>query len=110
MKLLLDENISFRVLNSILTAFPSSIHVVKSESGVKFDGDIFEYAKLNEFTIVTYDEDFYDLQLLRGYPPKIVWLRFGNASNLKLTSKLLENESVIKLFINNPHVGILEIY
>ncbi len=110
MKLLLDENISFRVLNSISSVFPGSIHVIKSETGVRFDGEIFEYAKLNNFTIVTYDEDFYDLQLLKGYPPKIVWLRFGNTTNLKLTSKLLQNEAAIKSFVPNPHVGILEIY
>lgn len=110
MKLLLDENISFRVLNSISFLFPESIHVSRSQAGVRLDGDIFKYAKLNEFTIVTYDEDFCDLQLLRGYPPKIIWLRFGNASNLKLTSKLRENELVIKSFITNPLVGMLEIY
>ncbi len=110
MKLLLDENISFRVIKSISSIFPESIHVTKSETRVRIDGDIFDYARLNQFTIVTYDEDFYDLQLLRGYPPKIIWQRFGNASNSKLTSKLRENEFVIKSFFNNPLIGMLEIY
>ena len=110
MKLLLDENISFRVLNAITSVFPDSIHITKSVSGVRLDGEIFEFARLSDFTIVTFDEDFYELQLLKGYPPKIIWLRFGNSTNLKVTSKLLENESIIRSFLANVDLGILEIY
>ncbi len=110
MKLLLDENISYRVLNAIAKVFPGSIHIIKSESGIKSDSDIFVYAKENDFIIVTFDEDFYDLQLLRGSPPKVIWLRFGNSSNLKVTSKLLDNEAKIRSFINDSSSGILEIY
>ncbi len=110
MKLLLDENISFRVLKSIISVFPESIHVAKDQTRVKRDSEIFEYAKENDFTILTFDEDFYDLQLLKGYPPKIIWLRFGNSTNLKVISKLIEHKSTITSFIENPEVGILEIY
>jgi len=110
MKLLLDENISFRVLNAISTVFPESAHVTKGDFQVKRDDEIFEYARQNDFTILTFDEDFYELQLMRGYPPKIIWLRFGNASNLKVVSKILDNHSSIISFMSNPEVGILEIY
>jgi predicted nuclease of predicted toxin-antitoxin system len=110
MKLLLDENISYHVVNSISLAFPESKHITKSEAVVKLDTDIFEFAKDNAFTIVTFDEDFYELQLLRGFPPKIIWLRFGNSSNLKVTTRLLENEDKIRSFINDMEIGILEIY
>ena len=110
MKLLLDENISFRVLRSILSVFPGSVHVSAKESHTKEDHKIFEFAKHNEFTILTFDEDFYDLQLLRGHPPKIIWLRFGNSSNLKIVNKLVENQSKITSFLSNPDLGILEIY
>lgn len=110
MKLLLDENISYRVLNSISTVFPGSAHITKDESQVRRDTDIFEYARQNEFTILTFDEDFYELQLMRGYPPKIIWLRFGNSSNLKVISKLLDNQNSIISFLSNPDSGMLEIY
>lgn len=92
MKLLLDENISFRVLKSIISVFPQSIHVTNDSASVKRDLEIFQNAKENDYTILTFDEDFYDLQLLRGYPPKIIWLRFGNSSNLKVISKLIEHQ------------------
>jgi len=110
MKLLLDENISFRVLNSISTVFPGSAHVAKEQTQVRRDAEIFDYARQNEFTILTFDEDFYELQLMHGYPPKIIWLRFGNSSNLKVISKLLDNQTSIISFISNPDSGILEIY
>ncbi|HNV31155.1 MAG TPA: DUF5615 family PIN-like protein [Cyclobacteriaceae bacterium] len=110
MKLLLDENISFRVLKSIISVFPQSIHVTNDSARLKRDFEIFEYARENNYTILTYDEDFYDLQLLKGYLPKIIWLRFGNSSNLKVVSKLVEHQSAIVSFIANSEVGILEIY
>jgi Uncharacterized protein conserved in bacteria len=109
MKLLLDENISFRVVKSIQFVFPESIHVTSINS-LREDQQIFEFAKTNNFTIVTFDVDFFDLQLLQGFPPKVIWLRFGNSSNLRITSKLLENEKAINSFLSNEESGILEIY
>ena len=109
MKLLLDENISYRVVKAIVDSFPGSIHV-GTIADLKEDSKIFEYARLNGLTIVTFDEDFYELQLIRGHPPKIIWLRFGNSSNQKLTSKLMENKEAIASFLLNPDTGILEIY
>ena len=109
MKLLLDENISYRVVNAISSFFPESMHI-KKHVKVWEDNQIFTFAKANDFSIVTFDEDFYDIQLIEGYPPKIIWLRFGNSSNLKVTSKLLENQQAILSFLSNPELGILEIY
>jgi len=36
---------------------------------------------------------------LKGSPPKIIWLRFGNSNNLKIANKLLANSQIIKEFI-----------
>jgi len=110
MKLLLGENISYRVIQSIESHFPGSIQVTKLDAGLREDHEIFDFATKNDFTIVTFDEDFYDLQLLKGHPPKIIWLRFGNSSNLKLISKLIESRKAINSFLTNPDSGILEIY
>lgn len=63
MKLLLDENISYRILNSLSSIFPGSIHVNKEDS-LKSDVEIFRYAGRNNFAILTFDEDFYDLAYL----------------------------------------------
>ncbi len=110
MKLLLDENISYRVVQSIESYFPGSIQVTKLGSELHEDHNIFDFAFRNDFAIVTFDEDFYDLQLLKGHPPKIIWLRFGNSSNLKVINKLIESREAIESFLSNPDLGILEIY
>ena len=61
------------------------------------------------YTIVTFDSDFIDLATLKGTPPKIIWLRFGNSSNLKIANKLLSNKEVIESFITNADINFLEI-
>jgi predicted nuclease of predicted toxin-antitoxin system len=109
MKLLLDENVSYRVLKIIRARFPDSVHTSELSS-IHWDSMIFFYAKENGFTIVTFDEDFYELQLLKGFPPKIVWLRFGNSSNLKIANKLLDNYQKIKQMTVDSDLGLLEIY
>lgn len=110
MKLLFDENLSYRVVQAVQKFFPGSIHVTDPFSKIKEDSDIFSFARDNQFTIVTFDEDFYDLQLIKGFPPKIIWLRFGNSSNLKVISKLLESREAIFSFLKDTEAGILEIY
>ena len=45
--LLLNENISFLVLRSIISVFPESIHISREAEHVKQDFEIFEFAKRN---------------------------------------------------------------
>src|SRR5882672_10419750 len=101
MKLLLDENLSYRVVKAVQQFFPDSIHVTDPLLKNREDSDILYFARDNQFTIVTFDEDFYDLQLIKGFPPKVIWLRFGNSSNLKIVNKLLENKEAIFSFLEN---------
>ena len=110
MKLLFDENLSYRVVQAVQQHFPDSIHVTDPSIKTREDSGIFSFARDNQFTIVTFDEDLYDLQLIKGFPPKIVWLRFGNSSNLKIINKLLESKDAILSFHENAEVGMLEIY
>jgi predicted nuclease of predicted toxin-antitoxin system len=70
MTLLFDENISFRIVNKIIDIFPGSLHVTDLNTPIKKDIDIFHHAKAYNLTIVTQDEDFYDLQLINGFHQK----------------------------------------
>ena len=45
------------------------------------DEIIWEYAKNNNFTVISKDSDFYQRALLYGHPPKLIWLRIGNFFN-----------------------------
>jgi predicted nuclease of predicted toxin-antitoxin system len=42
------------------------------------DEAIWQYAKTNNLTIISKDKDFLVYQLLKGSPPKIVHIKFGN--------------------------------
>jgi len=105
MKLLFDENLSYRILKKLDSDYNGS----ESIRG-KADLKIWEYAKANEFTIVTFDEDFYDIQLLRKFPPKVIWLRCGNTSTNHIADILNNKKEELKRFIEDSEQGIFEIY
>jgi predicted nuclease of predicted toxin-antitoxin system len=59
-----------------------------------------------QFTIVTFDADFYDLAVIKGIPPKIIWLRIGNATSLKISHILLHNKELIIDFTDSQNENI----
>lgn len=109
MSFLLDQNISFRVCTLLSGAFENVKHIKQLGLVDASDQEIWQYAKNSKFTIVTFDSDFIDFAIMKGFPPKIIWLRFGNASNLKIVNKLLSNEAKIREFTLNPEIAFLEI-
>jgi predicted nuclease of predicted toxin-antitoxin system len=112
MKLLFDQNISFRVVKGLETILPLAKQIRELNLENSTDREIWEYAKREGYTIVTFDSDFYDLTLILGIPPKVVWLRYGNASTNHLIKILKENQSIITEFIENPdyrEIGCLEL-
>ena len=102
MKLLFDQNISFRLVNHIADVFPGSKHV--SDAGLLNceDQEIWLFAKNNGFVIVTFDSDYYDIALINGCPPKVIWLRTGNITTREIAVLLLKNSKSIDSFVNEP--------
>jgi predicted nuclease of predicted toxin-antitoxin system len=75
MKLLLDENLSRRMLALIQDLFPGSIHVTQAGlSRATTDRKIRDYALRNGFVILTADTDFISLANTLGPPPKVILL------------------------------------
>jgi predicted nuclease of predicted toxin-antitoxin system len=109
MKLLFDQNISFRVVKKIIHEFPLAVSVWNVGLYEEDDFPIWEYAKDNGYTIVTQDSDFDDLNTLRGHPPKIIMIRTGNISNTDLAKLMILRKDKIEHFINNSNRGRLEI-
>lgn len=107
MKFLLDQNISFKVARLIADAFGEVQHVKNLNLVDASDVEIWSFAKANGYTIITFDSDFIDLSALRGTLPKIVWLRFGNSTNLKLANKLIANKMAIIDFVDDNTTEIL---
>jgi predicted nuclease of predicted toxin-antitoxin system len=108
MKLLFDQNISFQLIKRIVDLFPESKQVRELGLENSTDIEIFEYAKKNDYAIVTFDSDFCDLNILKGFPPKIIWIRTGNTTTENLEKFLRNQHDLIKLFLNEDY-GCLEI-
>lgn len=100
MKLLFDQNISFRIISKIETNFPLARQVRQIGIENHSDIEIWKYAKDNEYTIVSFDGDFFDLSNFKGHPPKIIWLRFGNTKTDFLAEIFNSRKSIIIDFIN----------
>ena len=107
MKLLFDENLSPSLPRRIADLFPDSVHV--RDVGMKATDDpiVWDYAKGNDFMVVSKDADMHDLSLVFGNPPKVVWLRLGNCST-KLVEVLRRRDyDIIKLFHEDENVSLL---
>lgn len=74
------------------------------------DAAIWNYAKHQDFTIVTNDEDFIDLLTMKGFPPKIILLRTGNHSTKFLQQKLIIHHEKLIEFEQQNIYGLIEIY
>ena len=74
MKLLLDEHLSRRIVPALQDAFPGTTQVALVGLEHSSDRAVWDFAKAEEFTIVTKDDDFLGLLSLLGYPPKVVLL------------------------------------
>lgn len=73
------------------------------------DSAIFDYAKTHEYSIVTFDSDFVDLNIVRGIPPKIIWLKTGNLTTKFIGEVIAKNSPVIQDFLESNESEILEI-
>jgi len=66
MKLLFDENLSFKLRAKMQDVFPGSKHVRDLGLEQVDDIEIWEFAKHENFVIVTKDADFNDLSVMKG--------------------------------------------
>ena len=110
MKLLLDANLSWRMVTVLKQHFEDCFHV--DNIGITIpakDREIWEYAKFNDLIIVTNDEDFVDFANVKGAPPKVVLLRTGNQSRLFISNLLIQRKSDIEQLIDSAETGLLEI-
>lgn len=101
MKLLFDQNISYRIISKIKDVFPNACQVRELGLENSTDQEIWKYAKNNNYTIVTFDADFYDMSNLYGHPPRIIWLRTGNRRTSDLANLLIDRNEIIQEFLEN---------
>ena len=106
-RLLLDENLSERLVSALAARFPSSLHVRVLGLGGTSDVRLWDVAAHERCMLVTKDEDFVQLSVMRGPPPKILWLNVGNARTVAIARLLLENAQAIEDFAVHPELAFL---
>jgi predicted nuclease of predicted toxin-antitoxin system len=107
MKLLFDHNLSPRLVRTLADLYPDSQHVFLLQMDQEDDRLIWDYAIQYDYTIVTRDSDYNDLSLMRGFPPKVIWIRRGNCSTHEIDTILRSAIQDIHDFFQNPSLGIL---
>ena len=110
MRLLLDQNLSHRLIKRLADLYPKSEHIHLVGLDRSDDGVVWDYAKEHGFYIVTQDEDYSELIRLRGAPPKVIWLRCGNTQTSEIERILRQNFSVIAGLSSSPDLHIVELY
>ena len=110
MKLLLDENLSRRIVPAILDTYPDSTQIALLGMESADDLEVWEYAKQHNYLLVTQDADFSDMSAVKGHPPKVIWLKCGNQPKKRIIEILLSVQDDICRFNTEPGLSCLEIY
>jgi predicted nuclease of predicted toxin-antitoxin system len=106
-KLLLDENLSERLLPLLSESFPGSTHIRLLGLGGVDDRAVWEEARASGSVLLTKDDDFLAMSMSLGWPPKVICLAIGNASNAATAQLILSRVSEIGYFHEHPEAGFL---
>jgi predicted nuclease of predicted toxin-antitoxin system len=110
MKLLFDQNLSFKLCNQLADIFPDSSQVQLLNLAESDDRVIWNHAKTNGFTLVTQDSDFADMATLYGAPPKVILLRCGNQPTAVIARLLREQVEALQKFEQDAAAACWEIF
>ena len=107
MKLLVDHNLSFRLVQAVQDLYPGSIHVRDVGLREALDEDVWDYARRCGFAIVSKDADFHQRSLVLGAPPKVVWIALGNCSTDEVVTLLRQRHHELVVFEGNTEAAFL---
>lgn len=109
MRLLFDEQLSEVLCDLLQDDFPDSLHVRRIGSPGSSDNSVWNLAKNHDCVLVTKDEDFIRMSVLRGSPPKVVWIRLGNCTTAQIAQLLKDHGSSVALFDRESEATFLEL-
>jgi len=110
MKLLFDQNLSFKLCGRLADLFPGSDQVRCLGLETTDDRAIWQFAKTNGFTLVSLDSDFADMATLFGPPPKVIWLRCGNQTTDVIEKLFRDHAEAVAAFEQDAGAACWEIY
>jgi predicted nuclease of predicted toxin-antitoxin system len=97
-KLLLDQNLSPRLVRTLEAVYPGSSHVRIVGLRDADDAVVWEFAREHDFIIVSKDSDFHQRSFVFGFPPKVIWIRRGNCPTQDIEKVFAEHQSSILEF------------
>ena len=109
MKLLFDENLSFKLVTALDDAYPESKHVRLVGLRGASDLALWDFAQRHGFIIVSKDTDFYQRSVLLGAPPKVVWLRIGNSPTATVADLLRSRYVTVRRFVEEQDAAFLSL-
>jgi predicted nuclease of predicted toxin-antitoxin system len=110
MKLLFDQNLSFKLCDALSDLFPGSTQARLVGLAAASDRTVSDYAEANGFALVSLDSDFAEMAVLLGPPPKVIWLRCGNQPTAVVETLLRNRAATIASFGLDATAACLEIY
>jgi len=110
MKLLFDQNLSFKLCDQLADIFPNSSHVRLLGLERADDRALWHYAGSKGYALVSLDADFAELAALLGPPPKVIWLRCGNQPTAANVELLRAHATTIAAFDDDDAAACLEVY
>ncbi|MEO8609917.1 MAG: DUF5615 family PIN-like protein [Chloroflexota bacterium] len=110
MKLLLDNNLSPKLVARLASLYPDSSHVAMLGLDAASDMEVWKSAQREDYCLVTKDSDFNELLASKGFPPKVIWIRLGNCTTAEIAELLQTHHQTIAEFAQDDSAGLLELY
>ncbi|MBI5505779.1 MAG: DUF5615 family PIN-like protein [Deltaproteobacteria bacterium] len=107
MRLLFDQNLSWRLNRALADLYPQSVHVRDVDLATADDAVVWDYARSNGLTILTKDADFHQRSFLFGAPPRVIWIRRGNCSTDDVINLLRQRRGAIAAFDEDSESAFL---
>jgi predicted nuclease of predicted toxin-antitoxin system len=109
-RLLFDHNLSPALVSRLHDIYPDSNHVYLLGLDKVSDTEIWLYAQQQKYAIVTKDADYSELGLMRGFPPKVIWIRRGNCKTADIEALLRNHCSDLMAMEVSSATGILTLF
>jgi predicted nuclease of predicted toxin-antitoxin system len=97
-RLLLDQNLSYKLVSRWQDLFPGSAHLREFGLTQADDAEVWAFAAAGSYVVTTKDRDFEDEALFPGPPPKCIRLAVGNTSTNEIDEFVRDRVSEVLAF------------
>lgn len=109
MKILLDQNISYKAIKKLQSQYEEVVQIGRLGMAQTDDAMVWQYARINNYVLVTIDPYFQERNILANHPTKIIWLKCENTSTKHVIKLLRDNHEKIMRFYESKEHSCLEL-